>query len=127
MNTLSTVRPLRSEADYEAALAAISPYFDNEPAEGTEAADHFDLLALVIEKYQNEHYEIPAAEPLEVVKFIMEENGRSRAELAEILGGQSRVSEFFKGRRDLSLSQMRRLHAEWRIPFEALLGAMTTV
>jgi HTH-type transcriptional regulator/antitoxin HigA len=122
MHESQPVRPLRTEADYEAALAAIRPYFDDEPEPGTPEADRFDLLALVIEKYENEHFSVPEADPVAVVQLVMEANGFTRADLAEILGGAPRVSEFFNRRRELSLSQIRRLRAEWGIPADALIG-----
>lgn len=117
------VRPLRTEADYEAALAAIRPYFDNEPAPGTPEADRFELLAMVIEKWEDEHVQIPDADPVTVVQMIMEANGYTRGDLAEILGAPSRASEFLNRRRSLSLEQIRRLRAEWGIPADALISA----
>jgi len=116
------VRPVRTEADYEAALAAIRPYFDHEPEPGTDEADHFEMLAMVIEKYEDERVPIPDADPVSVVRLVMEANGYSRADLAEILGGASRVSEFFNGWRDLSITQIRRLRADWGIPADALIA-----
>jgi HTH-type transcriptional regulator/antitoxin HigA len=122
MTTLTDVRPLRTEADYNAALAAIRPYFDNEPAADTAEADHFDLLAMVIEKYEDERFPMPAADPVAAVQLIMEANAYTRADLVEILGAPSRASEFLNRRRDLSLPQIRRLNAEWGIPAEALIA-----
>ena len=117
------VRPLRTEADYDAALAAVRPYFDCEPEAGSPEADHFDLLALVIKAYEDEHHPIPDADPIATVTLVMEANGYTRGQLAEILGGGPRVSEFMRGRRDLTLTQIRRLRAEWKIPADALIGA----
>lgn len=122
MQMIPDVRPLRTEADYEAALAAIRPYFEQEPAEGTAQADHFDLLAMVIEKYEDEHFPIPEADPVAAVRLVMEANGYTKADLGELIGGASRVSEFLNGRRDLSLPQIRRLHSAWKIPADALIG-----
>jgi HTH-type transcriptional regulator/antitoxin HigA len=122
MKTLETVRPIHTEEEYDAALAAIRPYFENEPMQGTPEADHFDLLAMVIEKYEDEHYPMPEADPVETVKEVMSANSYSRADLAELLGGASRASEFLNRRRDLSLAQIRRLRDEWRIPADALIG-----
>ncbi len=117
-----TVRPLRTAAAYDAALTAIRPYFENEPAEGSSEADHFDMLTLVITAYEDEHYPIPHADPIATVQLIMEANGFTRDQLADILGGAGRVSEFLRGRRDLTLNQIRRLHQEWKIPSDALIG-----
>lgn len=127
MQNSQTVRPLRTEADYQAALAAVRPYFDHEPEPGTPEADRFDLLAMVIEKYEDEHLSIPEADPVSVVKLVMEARGFTRADLAEILGGAPRVSEFFNGKRELSLGQIRRLRAEWGIPTDALIAEIEAV
>ena len=61
--------PIRSEADYEAALQVISSYFDNEPAPGTPEADHFEILAMLIEKYESEHYPVLPPDPIEAIRF----------------------------------------------------------
>lgn len=124
MSNHNTVRPIRTEADYDEALAAIRPYFDTEPDEGTEEADHFDLLALVIKAYEDKRYPIPMADPVSAVKVVMEANNYSRGDLASLIGGASRASEFLNGRRDLSLPQIRTLKREWHIPADALIGAV---
>lgn len=117
------VRPLRTAEDYEAARKAIRPYFDNEPEAGTPEADHFDLLAMVIERYEDEHFPIPTADPVSAVQVVMAANGYSRADLASIVGGPSRASEFINRRRHLTIPQIKRLRAEWKIPADALIGA----
>lgn len=122
MTQAINVRPLRTEADYDAALAAVRPYFDNPPESGSADADRFELLILVIKAWEDAHIPIPDASPVEVVKLVMEANGYSRADLAEILGAPSRASEFLNRRRSLSLEQIRRLRAEWGIPADALIG-----
>ena len=77
------IRPLRSEADYEAALDEIEAYFDNEPRKGTAAADRFDLLALVIEDYERKRWPIDPPDPIDAIRFSMEfgraHPGRPRA------------------------------------------------
>lgn len=122
MKTLSTVRPLRTEADYQEALAAIEPFFRNEPEAGTPEADHYDLLALVIEKYEDEHHPVAAPSPVDFVLNVMEFRGFTRRDLIEVIGSASRVSEFLKGKRDLTTDQMRRLRDAWGVSADALLG-----
>ena len=119
----SVVRPIRTEQDYDAALSAIRPYFEAEPAEGTPEADHYDLLAMVIRRYEDERYPIPDADPVAAVQVVMEANGYSRADLASLIGGASRASEFLNRRRELSLPQIRRLRSAWKIPADALIAA----
>ena len=116
------VRPLRDKADYESALARYERYFDDEPEPGTPEGDRFELLGLVIAKYEGEHFPIEAADPVRVIELVMESRGLSRKDLAEVLGSASRASEILKGRRDLSIEHIRRLHSRWGIPAEALIG-----
>ncbi len=123
MTKFHDVRPLRTAEDYEAARKAIRPYFDKEPEAGSPEADHFDLLAMVIERYEDEHFPIPDADPVSAVQVVMAANGYSRADLAGIIGGASRASEFINRRRDLTIQQIRRLRAEWKIPADALIGS----
>lgn len=122
MTRLDTVRPLRTEEDYDAALAAIRPYFDNEPEPGSPEDDHFEMLALVIGKYEDEHYPIGSADPVEVIKFVMDAKGYNQGALADVLGSRSRASEILSRKRDLSVDQIRRLHKAWNIPTDALIG-----
>lgn len=118
----STVRTLRDEGEYEAALAAIRPYFEDEPDRGTPAAENFDALALLIEDYENRHYPIPRAGPIEVLKFVMEANNYSRADLIEVVGSKARASDLLNGRREINLDQIRRISRAWHIPASALIG-----
>lgn len=118
----STVRTLRDEAEYEAALKAARPYFDDEPDPDTPAAANFDALVLLIEDYERRHYPIPRATPVEVLKFVMETNSYSRADLIEVIGSKSRASDLLNGRREINLDQIRRISRAWHIPAGALLG-----
>ena len=120
------VRPLRSEADYEAALKEFEGYFDNEPAEDSEEADRFELLGIVLATYEELNEPIAAPSPIEALKFRMEHSGRSQADLAAVLGSRSRASEILSGRRSLTLDQIRKLHREWRIPVASLVGDLET-
>jgi len=78
------VRPLRSEADYEAALADIEQYFEKEPKVGTPEADRFDLLALVIEDYEKKHWPIDPPDPVEAIRHRMETGGLSQSDLGRL-------------------------------------------
>ena len=113
---------LHSEEEYQAALAEYESYFDNEPQPGTEAADRFELLGMVLAKYEEDRHPVPAASPVEVLRASMEANGRTQGDLADLLGSRSRASEILNGRRDLTLAQIRLLTREWRIPAAALIG-----
>jgi HTH-type transcriptional regulator/antitoxin HigA len=81
------VRPLHTEADYEWALKEVERYFDNPPTPGTPEAGRFDVLAVLIEKYEDSHYDMPAADPIAVLHFAIDSMGRSQADLARIISG----------------------------------------
>ena len=116
-----SIRPLRSETDYDAALTEIERYFDKEPKPGTPAADHFDLLALVIEDYERKHWSIDPPGPVEAIRYRMETGGLSQADLGRLLGSRQRASDILSRRRRLTMQMAWKLHHEWDIPAEALL------
>ncbi|PWC34198.1 XRE family transcriptional regulator [Azospirillum sp. TSO35-2] len=115
------IRPLKTEADYDWALREIEPYFEQEPEPGTAEADRFDLLALVIERYEDEHWPIDPPEAPDALRARMEQTGKRQKDLAELLGSKARASEVMNRTRHLTLEQAWKLHREWRIPAEALI------
>lgn len=115
------IRPLHSEAEYDAALAEIERYFVNEPAPGSEDADRFDLLALVIADYEAKHWPISAPDPVEAIKERMERNGYGQRDLAALLGSRSRASEILSRKRPLTMEMAWKLNREWGIPAESLI------
>jgi HTH-type transcriptional regulator/antitoxin HigA len=115
------IRPLRTEADYDWALAEIEPYFVDPPVLGTPAAERFDVLAALIESYEAHHWPIEPPDPVDAIRARMELSGYSQADLARLLGSRSRASEILARRRGLTMEQAYRLHREWHIPAEALL------
>ena len=124
MLDLSSLRTLQDETEYQAALKAVRPYFDNEPDADTPAAAHFDALVLLIEQYESRHYPIPRAAPVDVLKSVMEANNYSRADLIEIIGSKSRTADLLNGRREINLDQIRRISRAWGIPAGALVGGV---
>lgn len=117
------IKPIHSEADYEAALAAVSPLFDNQPEPGSEAGDFLEAMILLIEKYEQEHYLIEAAEPVEAIKFRMEQMGLTAKDLVPAIGRPNRVYEVLNHKRALTLPMIRNLHKMFNIPLASLLGA----
>ena len=115
------IRPLRTETDYDWALAEIEPYFTDEPHPGTPEADRFDVLAALIAVYEQQHWAIGPPEPRAAIRARMEQAGYTQADLAALLGSRSRASEVLAGRRGLTVEQIRRLHKAWNIPAEALI------
>jgi len=87
----------------------------------TPERDELEVLSLLIEKYEEEHYPIPASEPIEAIKFLMEQNNLTRKDLQPFIGSMGRVSEILNRKRDLSLEMIKRLHHGLKIPYESLI------
>jgi HTH-type transcriptional regulator / antitoxin HigA len=118
--------PLRNEPDYRAALVAIESYFIREPEPGAPEADDFDLLALLIEDYEQRIHPVPPPEPLAAIQFKMDIMGYTQAELGAVIGSRQRASDVLRGKRALSLAMIRALHQKWDIPLECLVAPMET-
>lgn len=115
------IRPLRSESDYDAALADIERYFEKEPKRGTPEADRFDLLALVIEDYEKKHWPIDPPDPVEAIRYRMDIAGLGQSDLGRLLGSRQRASDILSRKRRLTLQMVWKLHRDWGIPAEALI------
>jgi HTH-type transcriptional regulator/antitoxin HigA len=116
------IRPLHSEADYRAALAEASPLFDQEPEPGTPEGDWFEVMVTLIEAYGREHYPIDPPDPIDAIKFRMEQQGLTPRDLEPMIGRSNRVYEVLARRRPLTLAMIRRLHRELGIPADCLIG-----
>ena len=114
------IRPIKTEDDYNAALARVAELMDAEP--GSEADAELDVLATLVEAYESRHFPIEAPDPVEAILFRMEQMGMERKDLEPLLGGKSRVSEVLNRKRGLSITQIKRLHERLQIPLENLLG-----
>ncbi len=118
----SQPHPLRNEAEYDAAVAEIDALLELAPARGTLEYDRLELLSVLVEAYDEEHSRLgDTATPQAVVDFLLEQRGMTRAALAPLLGGRSRVSEFFAGKRPLSITQIQRLRQVFSVPADLLL------
>ena len=115
------VRPLRTKADYEWALKEISCYFKNQPTPGSPAGDRFDVLSTLIGAYEDQNWPIEPPDPVDAIRFRMEQAGYGQADLADLLGSRSRASEILRRKRSLTMEQALKLHEQWHIPAEALL------
>jgi HTH-type transcriptional regulator/antitoxin HigA len=113
------VRPIKTEADYDAALARAAELMDAE--EGTPEADELDVLATLIEAYEDEHYPMGLSDPIEAIKARMEQQGLTRKDLEPMIGTRTRVAEVLNGKRNLSIGMIRRLHAKLGISAEVLI------
>jgi HTH-type transcriptional regulator/antitoxin HigA len=115
------IRPIKTEADYDWALREIEPYFAREPKRGSAEADRFDVLAALIEVYEANHWPIDPPDPVEAIRFCMDQGGYGQGDLARLIGSRSRASEILRRKRPLTMEQAWKLHTEWNIPAEALL------
>lgn len=118
---MDNIRPIRTDEDLAWAIGEIGRYFDALPEAGTAEADRFDVLADLIEAYENRTYPITAPEPVEMIKAHMEMTGRGPADLARLFGSRSRASEVLGRKRRLTVEMIRRLDREWRVPAEFLV------
>jgi HTH-type transcriptional regulator/antitoxin HigA len=111
---------IKTEEEYHKALKRLDVVFDS-PAD-TPEGDEADILGLLIEKYEDEHYPIEAPDPIEAIKFRMEQMNMDNNDLAKVIGYKSRVSEIFNRKRKLNLRMIRNLHEKMKIPYESLLA-----
>lgn len=113
------IKPIRDEADYEEAIEEIDRLMDLDLDEAGE--DRLDILATLLESYEQEHFPMVRASALEAIKFRMDQAGKTQSDLATLFGSRSRASEVLSGSRGLSIDLIRRLHDEWGIPLESLV------
>lgn len=113
------LKVLKTKKDYQNALERFEEIF--QANSGTQAGDEADLLALLIEVYEDKHYVIGVPDPVEAIKYRMEQQGLTKTDLAVILGFKSRVTDIMNGHRKLNLAMVRKLHDELHIPLEALV------
>ena len=116
------IRPIHSESDYRAALKQVSAYFDHEPEPGSDEGDRFEILAALIETYEARHFPIELPDPIEAIKFRMEQSGLSIKDLEPMIGKANRVYEVLNRKRPLTLAMIRRLHQGLGIPADVLVG-----
>lgn len=114
------IQPIRTEADHEKALVRIAELMSAEL--GTPEGDELDVLVTLVEAYEQKHFPIEPADPIEAINFRIEQMGLERKDLEPYLGSRHRVSEVLNRRRGLSLEMIRRLHDGLKIPLEALIG-----
>ena len=121
---MKNLKPIRTEADYRTALVAIERLWG--ARSGTPQGDRLDILATLVDAYENEHYPMDPPDPIEAIKFRMEQQGLKRKDLADILGSRTRVVEVLNRRRGLSINMIRRLHETLGISVEVLIRPIRT-
>ena len=121
---MKNLKPIRSKGDYEVAMAEIDRLWG--ARSGTPEGDRLDILATLVDAYENEHYPMDPPDPIEAIKFRMEQRGLTRKDLADILGSRTRVAEVLNRRRGLSINMIRRLHEKLGISVEVLIRPIRT-
>jgi len=113
------IRPIRAKRDYEAAMKEIERLWGAKA--GTREGDRLDVLATLIDAYEAEHYRMDPPDPIEAIKFRMEQQGLTRRDLEEIIGTRTRITEVLNRKRGLSIAMIRRLHERLGISAEVLI------
>ena len=113
------IKPIRSHADHERALLEIQRLWGAK--EGTAEGDRLDVLVTLVDAYENEHFPMDPPDPIEAIRFRLEQQGLDTSALVGVIGGRSRVYEVMNGKRSLSLEMIRRLHERFGIPAEVLI------
>jgi len=117
---MNDIFPIRTKKEYQAALRNIDALMDAKPH--TVEGDALELLSIIVADYERRKYPIEAPNPIAAIRFRMEQQGFSLADLAPLLGGRNRVSEVLNGKRRLTVEMIRRLHTELGIPAQVLIG-----
>jgi HTH-type transcriptional regulator/antitoxin HigA len=115
----SEVKPIRTKRDYEAALKEVKRLWGAKA--GTRDGDRLDVLATLIDAYEAEHYPMDPPDPIEAIKFRMEQQGLTRRDMEEIIGTRTRIAEVLNRKRGLSVGMIRRLHERLGISVEVLI------
>ena len=114
------IKPIRSEKDYDLTLKRVELLMDAEF--GSDDFDELDILTTLVENYEAKHYPIDTPDPIEAIKFRMEQEGLRQKDLVEIFGNKVRVSEILNKKRRLTLDMIRNINQDLDIPFESLLN-----
>lgn len=116
------IRPIKTQADYEAVLAEVSALVAMDPELDTPDGDRLDVLATLIQAYETRHCPINLPTAVEAIKFRMDQQGLTPRDLQPMIGGLNRVYEVLAGRRPLTMAMVRRLHAQLGISADTLIG-----
>ena len=118
-----SMRPIKTEVDYEQALAEIESLFDAQP--DTPEGDRLEVLTTLVEAYEQKHHAVPPPDPIEALLYYMESRGLVRRDLEPYLGSRARVAEILNRRRGLTIEMIRRLHKGLGVPAEVLIRPYT--
>lgn len=115
------IRPIKTDADYEWALAEVTRYFEQQPEPGSTEGDRFDVLSDLIAAYEERHFPLPDADPVEALRAFLEATGRTQQDLAVLLGSAPRASEVLRRKRALTVDMIGKLSKEWGMPADVLV------
>ena len=115
------IKPIKTKSDYQNALNRLEVIFDAK--RGSKEGDELEILGILLENYEREHFPIGLPDPVEAIKFRMEQLDYTQSDLAKIFGVKSRASEILNRKRKLSLEMIRQLHSKQNIPTEVLIQA----
>ena len=113
------LKPIKNDRELNRALKRIDELWGAKS--GTPKGDELDVLMLLVEKYEDEQYAIPASDPIEAIKFLMDQNSLSRKDLEPYIGASGRVSEVLSRKRNLTLAMIKKLHKGLKIPYDCLI------
>lgn len=116
------IKPIRTEADYKAALKEVAALMESDPALGTPDGDRLDVLVTLVQAFEARHYAIDLPDPIEAIKFRMEQQGLKPKDLEPMIGRSNRVYEILNRKRPLTMSMVRKLHTGLGISAECLIG-----
>lgn len=116
------IRPIHTQLDYHTALKEISALVDLDPVPGTAEGDRLDILATLVQAYETKHFPISSPDPIEAIKFRMEQGNLRIKDLEPMIGRSNRVYEVLNRKRPLTLTMIRKLHQGLGIPAEVLIG-----
>ena len=115
------IRPIHTKKDHQAALREVSTFFENEPKPGSAAGDRFEILLTLVEVYETKHFPVDLPDPIEAIKFRMEQSGLTPKDLEPMIGRMNRVYEILNRKRPLTLKMIWNLHKGLGIPAESLI------
>ncbi len=115
------IKPITTDAEHEEALAEIDRLMDRNPAGGTAAADRLGVIATLVEVYEDTRWPIDPPDPIEAIRFAMDQRGYTRKDLESALGSRQRVSEILNRRRRLTIEMIWNLHDKFGIPADSLI------
>ena len=116
-----TIKPIKTKKDYQQALTRLEVIFDSK--KGSPKGDELEILGMLVDNYENENFPVGFPDPIEAIKFRMEQLGYTQSDLANVVGLKSRASEILSRKRKLSLEMIRQIHDRLNIPTEVLIQA----